>query len=326
MQDFFSSLDHITKGRIAWNIVTSVTDAEAQNFSLKKQIPHEIRYDRAHEALQVVTGLWNSWDEDAFDKSLTREIFFDPPKARFLNHSGKYFSVRGPLNIHRSPQNFPVLVQAGSSEMGRNFAARWSEIIFTAQMDLASAIEFGKDIRIRCSAFNRDPLPLIMPGVVCIFGETEACAKRMLDELQSKIPIEVSKAQLKSQLGDVHIDFSNLDQPIGKVPSTEGCKSRQTDLLAYAEKYKLTLSELMARVTLGRGHLVLVGTGESVANQLAQWFESGAADGFNLMPPYMPGGLSDFIDFVLPHLRSMNLVQLKYGQRTLREKLRKGLS
>jgi FMN-dependent oxidoreductase (nitrilotriacetate monooxygenase family) len=198
---FFSSLDHITKGRIAWNIVTSVTDAEAQNFSLKKQISHEIRYDRAHEALQVVTGLWNSWDEDAFDKSLTREIFFDPAKARFLNHSGKYFSVRGPLNIHRSPQNFPVLVQAGSSEMGRNFAARWSEIIFTAQMDLASAIEFGKDIRIRCSAFNRDPLPLIMPG-----------------------------------------------------------------------------------------------------------------------------GLSDFIDFVLPHLRSMNLVQLKYGQGTLREKLRKGLS
>lgn len=318
----FASLDLISQGRMAWNIVTSVTDAEAQNFNRQKQMPHQERYERADEFVQVVRGLWNSWDADAFVYDKENGRYFNPEKARILNHQGKYFSVRGPLNVPRSPQDYPVLVQAGSSETGKGFAARWAEIMFTAQDSLDDAIAFRKEMRERASASGRNPDDIrIMPGVVCVVGETDEDAFKRLNWMQSLVSESVAKEMLMGQLGDVPIDWSRLDEPVSELPATNGSQSRQQLLFKRASREGLTLRQLMNLVSIGRGHLVAIGSGQKVANLLAEWFECGAVDGFNIMPTHYPEGLDMFIEHVLPVLREKKLIQTSYKSTQLRSNI-----
>lgn len=317
-----ASLDLMSGGRTAWNIVTSVTDAEAQNFNRDHQLDHATRYGRAEEFLQVVTGLWRSWDQDAFVFDQKNGIFFDPKKARILNHVGEHFKVKGPLNVPRSPQGNPVLVQAGSSENGKAFAARWAEVMFTAQDNISVAIDFRREMRERAQHLRRDPDAIrVMPGVLCIVGENDEDAYGRLNQMQALVPEETSREMLKGQLGDVQLDWTNLDKPLGNIPLTNGSQSRQALLIKRAQTDGLSLRQLMNLVAVGRGHLVVVGGPHTIANQMEQWFREGAVDGFNVMPSHLPEGLDHFIEKVLPILQARGLVQSRYQGRTLRENL-----
>lgn len=318
----FSSLDFISRGRIAWNIVTSVTDAEAQNFGLDRQPEHEIRYRRASEFMQVVDGLWKSWDQSAFVHDKARGRFFDPTKARILNHSGESFKVRGPLNLPRSPQGRPVLVQAGSSDTGMDFAAKWADVVFTAQTDLADAKNFYSELKERVELNGRKKEQVyIMPGVFCFIADTQAEAESRYDEMQKLVHPDVASNLLMGLLGDVDISALDLDLPLSQLPETQGSRSRQNLLIKKSQREHITLRQLMASVTGGRGHLSLVGTPQYIADSLEEWFNEKAVDGFNIMPSHLPEGLDRFVDSVVPILQERKLLKTKYESITLRNNL-----
>lgn len=318
----FSSLDHLSDGRAGWNIVTSVTDAEAQNFNLERQPSHQHRYERAEEFVRVVTGLWDSWDDDAFlfDKESGR--YFDPDKLHMLNHKGRFFSVRGPLNLSRSPQGYPVLVQAGSSPTGMAFASRWAEVVFTAQQTLAQGQAFYSDLKKQVSDVGRDPdSAVVMPGVFIVVAKTRAEAEDKYELLQDRIDPVVGLGLLTGLIGDVDLTGYPLDGPLPVLPETEGSTSRQRLVYEQARSEKLTIRELIRKVAGGRGHGMVIGTPSDVADHLEEWFRSGAADGFNVMPPQLPDGLEDIVDLVVPELQRRGLFRTEYLGRTLRDHL-----
>ncbi|MCC8242838.1 LLM class flavin-dependent oxidoreductase [Saccharothrix luteola] len=319
----FASLDHISGGRAGWNIVTTAGDDAARNFGLDGQPAHFDRYERADEFLHVAKKLWDSWDDDAIVADKERGVHAEADRVRTIDHEGKYFRVRGPLNVPRSPQAYPLLVQAGSSEDGKGFAARHAEAVFTAQQTLEEARAFYADLKRRAAAFGRDPDHVkILPGLVPVIGSTEAEALAADAELDRLIVAEYARGQLAKLL---RVDPESLDldrQLPADLPSEdeiEGAKSRYTLIVELARREKLTVRELIGRLGGGRGHKTFAGTPEQVADTIEQWFRAGAADGFNIMPAVLPSGLELFAAEVVPILRRRGLFRTEYTGTTLRE-------
>jgi len=318
----FASLDHLSAGRSGWNVVTSVTDAEARNFNLDRQAEHVARYHRAREFMEVVTGLWDSWEDDAFlyDKESGR--FFDPEKLHILGHKGEHFQVRGPLNVARPPQGHPVIVQAGSSPDGQDFAARWAEVVFTVQQTLDGAQAYYRGLKKQVADYGRDPDQVkILPGAFIVVGRTQAEAEDKYATLQDLVDPVVGLGMLSYQLGMVDISGYPLDGPLPELPPTEGSTSKQQLIYDKARREGLTIRELYLSVAAGRGHRFLLGTPETIADELEDWFVNEAADGFNIMPDYHPGGLEAIVDLLVPELRRRGLTRTEYEGRTLRENL-----
>lgn len=318
----FASLDHISKGRAGWNIVTSGSEFEAKNFSRDSHLEHSKRYERAKEFLQVTTGLWDSWEDEAIVINRSTGAFADNDKVREINHVGDTFKVRGPLNIPRSPQGYPVLVQAGSSEDGKEFAAEYAEAIFTAQQTLAEAQQFYSDVKGRLAKYGRRPEQLkILPGICAVIGQTESEAKEKELELNELTVPEYGLNQLSNML-KVDLFSYPLDGPLPELPSLDeinGNKSRFQLVADLAKRDKLTIRQLIHRLAGGRGHRTFAGTAIQVADQLEEWFTNEASDGFNVMPPYLPGGLEEFAQQVVPELQRRGLFRTEYSGRTLRE-------
>ena len=318
----FASLDHLSNGRAGWNIVTSAGDRAARNFNRTANQDHAVRYQRAAEYLEVVQALWDSWEDDALLLDRENGVVTDPAKLHEINHSGEHFQVQGPLNIPRGPQGRPLLVQAGSSEDGRGFAARHAEAVFTAQQTLAEGQGFYSDLKARAAALGRDRAGIVvLPGIVPVLGSTEAEAKALDQELDDLIDPARAIGTLSTLLG-VDLSEHPLDAPLPPLPpvsAINGAKSRFELVRDLAERDRLTLRQLVGRLGGGRGHQVLAGTPEQVADHIELWFTQGAADGFNIMPPILPDGLDLFAEHVVPLLRERGLFRTEYSGRTLRE-------
>jgi FMN-dependent oxidoreductase (nitrilotriacetate monooxygenase family) len=318
----FASLDHISGGRAGWNIVTSAGEDEALNFNLDQRPAHSDRYARATEFVEVVKQLWDSWDDDARILDKQRGHYTDTDRIHPIDHVGEHFQVRGPLNVPRPVQGHPLLVQAGSSEAGREYAARFAEAVFTAQQTLADGQAFYSDLKSRVSKYGRRPEDVVvLPGICAVLGGTEAEARAKEAELNALISPEYGVDQLSRML-EIDVSAYPLDGPLPQLPgedSINGHKSRFTLVTDLARRENLTIRQLIERLAGGRGHRVFAGTPEQVADQIDLWFRSGAADGFNIMPPNLPGGLEDFVDQVVPDLQRRGLFRTEYTGRTLRD-------
>lgn len=316
----FASLDHISGGRAAWNLVTTSNPDAALNFGIEEKIGHGQRYRRAREFVDVVTGLWDSFADDAFIRDVNSGVYFDPEKMHILGHKGDYLSVRGPLNIARSPQGWPVIVQAGASEAGRQLAAETAEVIFAAQSTLDSGQKFYADIKARMIKLGRNPDHLkVLPGAFVVVGETAEEAQKKRALLDSLVHYDSGIASLSIALGH---DASSFDpnRPLPHIPESNASKSGRERVLALAERENLTVRQLAGRLG-GYSGLAMVGTPTMIADQMEEWLMNGACDGFNVMFPYLPGGLDDFVDQVVPELQRRGIFRTDYEGRTLRENL-----
>ncbi|MET9624601.1 LLM class flavin-dependent oxidoreductase [Streptomyces sp. NPDC006464] len=319
----FASLDHVSGGRAGWNIVTTAGADAARNFGLDDAPLHKERYERADEFLEVSTRLWDSWTDDAIVADKDAGVHADSAKVRRIDHAGRFFRVAGPLNVPRSPQGHPLLVQAGSSEDGKAFAARWAEAVFTAQQTLEEAQAFYGDLKKRAVAHGRDPQGIkILPGIVPVIGDSEAEAEELDRELDRLISPEFAKRQL-ARLFRIDPDALDLDGPLPDgLPSEdeiEGAKSRYTLIVELARREKLTVRQLIGRLGGGRGHRTFTGTPVQVADAIEEWFDGDAADGFNIMPPVLPTGLAAFVDKVVPILQERGRFRTEYTGGTLRD-------
>jgi len=317
----FASLDHLSQGRAGWNLVTSSAPAEAANFSHDTHPDYAYRYARAAEFADVVMGLWDSWEDDAVIENREDGIFYDPDKLHRLDHRGKHFSVRGPLTIHRSPQGRPVIVQAGQSEEGRALAALTAEVIFTVQQSFDDARAFYTDIKSRAAAAGRTPDEiLVMPGLLPVIGRTRQEAEEKLAEINALIHPDIGIDRLSNILG---IDLSDypLDGPLPDIPPGKEQQGRQKVVIDLARRGDMTISQLYMAVTGVRGHRVLCGTAEQIANSMEEWIDGGAADGFNIMSLTYPSELDEFVDQVIPILQQRGRFRTEYEGRTLRENL-----
>jgi FMN-dependent oxidoreductase (nitrilotriacetate monooxygenase family) len=318
----FASLDHISRGRAGWNIVTSAGEDEALNFNRTARPAHEDRYARATEFVEVVQRLWDSWDDDARVLDKAGGIYADTAHIKAIEHVGEHFQVRGPLNIPRPVQGHPLLVQAGSSETGREYAARFAEAVFTAQQTLVEGQAFYADLKGRLAHYGRRPDDVkILPGICAVLGGTEAEAKAKEAEINGLINPEYGVDQLSRML-EHDVSGYPLDGPLPVLPGEDaisGHKSRFTLVTDLARRDNLTIRQLIQRLAGGRGHRVFAGTPEQVADEIETWFTGGAADGFNVMPPSLPGGLEDFVDHVVPLLQRRGLFRTDYTGTTLRD-------
>jgi alkanesulfonate monooxygenase len=317
----FASLDQISGGRAGWNLVTSSAPSEAANFSHDAHPDYAYRYERAAEFAQVVLGLWDSWEDDAIIEDPDSGTFYDPEKLHRLNHTGKHFSVRGPLTILRSPQGRPVIVQAGQSDQGRDLAAKTAEVIFTVQQHFDDARSFYADIKSRAGSFGRAPGEiLVMPGMLPIVGKTRAEAEEKLRRINALIHPELGLDRLSNILG---IDLSGLplDGPLPEIPPATEQQGRQKVVIDLARRHNMSISQLYQEVTGVRGHRVLCGTADEIADSMEEWVAGGAADGFNIMSLTYPEELNDFVDQVIPILQQRGLFRTKYESRLLRENL-----
>jgi FMN-dependent oxidoreductase (nitrilotriacetate monooxygenase family) len=318
----FATIDHLSAGRAGWNIVTSASEAEARNFSLDHRADHADRYRRAAEFVEVATALWDGWEDGALVGDKESGLFVDPERVHPIDHDGDFFRIAGPLGLPRSPQGRPVLVQAGSSESGKDLAAGVAEAVFTAQRTLADGQAFYADIKGRAGRAGRDPDGVkILPGISPYIGSTEEEARRIERELLDLVQIEYALAQLSRML-DREIGEEMLDRKLPELPgedSVNGGKSRFSLVVDLARSEDLTVRQLIGRLAGGRGHRTIVGTPEQVADDLQHWFENGAADGFNYMPPAIPDQLEVFVDTVVPILQERGLFRSEYEGTTLRD-------
>ena len=316
----FASLDHISGGRAAWNLVTTSNPDAALNFGIDEKIDHGQRYRRAREFVDVVTGLWDSFADDAFIRDVNSGVFLDPEKMHILGHKGDYLSVRGPLNIARPPQGWPVIVQAGASEAGRQLAAETAEVIFAAQSTLDTGQQFYADIKGRMIKLGRNPDHLkVLPGAFVVVGETAEEAQKKRALLDSLVHYDSGIASLSIALGHDASGF-DPDGPLPHIPESNASKSGRERVLALAERENLTVRQLAGRLG-GYSGLAMVGTPTMIADQMEEWLMNGACDGFNVMFPYLPGGLDDFVDQVVPELQRRGIFRTDYEGRTLRENL-----
>jgi FMN-dependent oxidoreductase (nitrilotriacetate monooxygenase family) len=318
-----ASVDHVSGGRVGWNIVTSATAEEAGNFGLDERPLHAARYERADEFLQVITKLWDSWADDAVVVDKVAGRWADPERIRAIHHRGPHFKVEGALNVPRPVQGYPLLVQAGASDAGRQFAARYAEAIFTAHQSLASAQDFYADIKARARGVGRNAdQVLVLPGIVPIIGSTEAEAIALAQQLDDlRIPeygLRALASVLEVETSELPLD-EQLPRHVVDRPRREGFVSRADLIVDFATREHLTVRQVLSRLGGGRGHNVVVGTPEQIVDVLVTWFDEGAADGFNVMGAALPAGLEAFIEHVLPELRSRGLFREEYDGRTLRE-------
>ena len=319
----FASLDHVSGGRAGWNIVTTADREAAQNFGLAHRPDHRERYARAAEFVDISLRLWDSWDDEAAIADKATGRFARPGSIQPIDHKGAYYSVRGPLNVSRPPQGHPLLVQAGSSEDGREFAARYAEAVFTAQQTLGDATAFYSDLKTRIARHGRDPEEVkILPGIVPVLGGTEAEA-RELEQLLDELIVPEYGLRALSEVLEVPVDVLELDKQLpDEIPDSatvEGAQSRSRLIVDLARRERLTIRELLGRLGGGRGHWTVVGAPEQVADALLDWFERGAADGFNVMGPVLPASLEHFIDDVVPLLQRRGVFRTEYAGHTLRE-------
>ena len=319
----FASLDHISGGRAGWNVVTTSNPDAALNFGLTDHVEHDERYRRAREFHSVVTGLWDSWADDAWLQDQASGIFFDPTKMHVLAHKGEHLSVRGPLNIARPIQGWPVIVQAGASEAGRQLAAETAEVVFGSSRTIEDGQAFYRDVKARMAALGRKPEQLkILPGALVIVGRTheEAQAKKVL--LDSLVHAESGIPNLSIRLG-VDASGFDLDAPLPDIPETNQSQSGRAALVALARRDNLTVRQL-ATLVGGYGGLQMIGTPGEIADTMQAWLETEASDGFNIMFPTVPAGLDDFVELVVPELQRRGIYRRDYTGTTLRDHL--GLS
>jgi FMN-dependent oxidoreductase (nitrilotriacetate monooxygenase family) len=316
---WLASLDVMSKGRVAWNVVTSATDLEAQNAGLDELPPRELRYDRADEVLEACFALWNGWDEGAFVLDKEAGIFADPRKVHYANYNGRWIKTRGPLSIPRSPQGHPVIMQAGSSDRGRDFAARWAEAIFTIQRAKDDMRAFYEDIKLRMDKRGRAPGDcVILPGISVVLGETESIARERADYLNSLVNPELNRAATSSNLG---ADITKLKEGVGlaSLQGNQGMKGSEDVLNQTMKAQGLTFDQAAVRRSEGRE---FVGTANMIADRMQDIFEAGVCDGFVLSPVNFPGMFEQFCRSVVPELQRRGLFRKEYGGRTLRENLR----
>jgi len=316
----FASLDHISGGRAGWNIVTTANPDAALNFGLDEDVDHDERYRRAREFYDVVTGLWDSFADDAFVRDVESGIYFDPARMHVLGHKGEHLSVRGPLNIARPIQGWPVIIQAGASEAGRQLAAETAELVFAAGGSLEAAKAFYADVKGRAKAVGRSPDSMkILPGALVVVGDTveEAQAKRA--HLDSLVHYDSGIGSLNSALG---YDVSGFDPdgPLPEIPPTNAGQSGRERIVTLAARENLTIRQLAARVG-SYGGLAFVGTPATIADGMQRWLDEEGSDGFNIMFPYLPEGLDDFVDKVIPELQRRGIFRTEYEGATLRENL-----
>src|SRR5690242_17835391 len=320
----FASIDHISNGRAAWNIVTSWIAAAADNFGGTGAVSHADRYVRGDEFMQVVTELWDSWGADAILDDRASGLYARAGRIRPIAHRGDIFSVAGPLNMPRCPQGRPVFVQAGSSETGRRFAARHAEAVFTAQMEKATAKDFYADLKRLAAEEGRAPdQVLILPGLSPVIGSTEAEAQRIARELNGLSDPEVGRKRLSGRFGGHDFSHLDLDQMLSPDdfpdPGTvEAARSRTEVIIGLVRRERPTLRQLLGYLAGARGHFVTAGTPEQIATLIEDWFLNGAADGFNLMPPILPSMLEVFVAEVVPLLQRRGLFRSAYSGATLR--------
>ena len=321
----FASLDHVSAGRIGWNIVTTWSVPAASNFGASDQVSHADRYLRAEEYVNITKALWDSWRDDAVVDNRTSGLYVKVESIRPIDHAGDYYQVAGPLNVPRCPQGRPVLVQAGSSEVGKEFAARHAEAVFTAHLEMATALDFYKDLKSRAKAQRRDPDSIIiLPGFSPIIAGTEAEAKQIAKELNELTDVEVGRKRLTGRFGGYDFSHLPLDRPLSTDdfpdPSTvQAARSRTEVIVGMVTREKPTLRQLLAKLAGARGHFIFTGTPEQVADELELWFKSGAADGFNLMPPIIPWMLEVFVEEVVPLLQKRGIFRKEYKGTSLRD-------
>lgn len=316
---WLASLDNLSGGRVAWNVVTSATDLEAQNAGLDTLPPKHERYDRADETLEACMALWGGWDEDALVLDKASGILADPAKVRYANYQGRWTRTRGPLSIPRSPQGHPVLMQAGGSDRGREFAARWAEAVFTMQRAEPDMRAFRDDMHARMAAIGRNPAGCaVLPAISVVIGETDSIARERAEYLDSLVDPELNRASTSSNLG---IDITTIGDTanIAALQGNQGMKGSELVLQQTMRAEGLTLQQAAAR--RGEGHL-LVGTPETIADRLQHLFEAGACDGFVLTPSMFPGMFEQFCRAVVPELQRRNLFRREYAGTTLRGHLR----
>ena len=317
----FASLDHISGGRAGWNIVTTSNPDAAMNFGQTEHMEHDERYRRAREFYDVVTGLWDSWADDAFVRDVESGMFVDPERMHVLGHKGKYLSVRGPLNIARPVQGWPVIVQAGASEAGKQLASETAEAVFTSQASLEVGRAFYADVKGRMQKAGRNPEHMkILPGCFVVVGETVAEAKAKRAKLDSLVDYANCIGSLSIALGCDASKF-NPDRPLpNDIPETNAGQSSRQRAIDLAQREGLTVRQLAQRLG-GYSGLAMVGTPKTIADDMQEWMESRGSDGFTIMFPYLPGGLDDFIDKVIPELQGRGLFRREYQGTTLRENL-----
>ncbi len=317
----FASIDHLSNGRAAWNVVTSSLAKAALNFSRERHMEHELRYEVANEFVDVVRGLWDCWDDGAIVADKGSGIYIDPARVRPLNHNGRFFQVAGPINIARSPQGHPVIIQAGGSPSGLELAARTADVVFSVVQELESAKAAYAELKGRMAKYGRPPEALaVLPGVMPIIGRTDAEAKEKLTLLQSWLTPSNAAVLVSSRIG-YDVSGHPLDGPVPAPPPDGNSRTFSRVLFEAARHDNMTLRDLYNLTAAARGHWVVCGTAQRIADILEEWFVGGAADGFNILPPYFPGGLADFVDEVVPELQRRGLYRHEYQGATLRDHL-----
>ncbi len=317
-----ASLDYLSGGRAGWNLVTGGNREDAFNFSMDAHTAHADRYVRAEEFVDVVRGLWDSYEDDAFIRDKASGRFFHPEKMHVLNHKGKSFSVKGPLSVARPPQGHPVIVQAGASEPSKELTARVADVMFMSQFSLKEAQKFYADVKSRLSKYGRSPDDLkLMPGAFICVGRTSSEADEKFAELESLVPLNVALARLSHKLGGVDLSQYPLDEAFPDFTGNIARMSAPESYTRIARAENLTLRQTALRAATSNHHWVVKGSVKQVADQLEDWFINRGADGFNLLPPCVPGGIDDFVDLVVPELQRRGIFRKEYEGTTLRENL-----
>ncbi len=316
----FASIDHLSGGRAAWNVVTSSRDEEARNFGDDKIMAKDQRYERAREALDVIFGLWESWEEDAFPRDKATGVFFRPDKMHAVKHEGKYFKVHGPLTMPRTPQGRPVIIQAGASGDGIDLAAAVADVVYAAQNTLPDAQVFYATIKERMGRFNRDPdWAKVMPGLLPVIGTTRQEADDLYGRMQQELDPLIGLENLSPYFGD--LSRYPLDGPVPELRTDRPVISRGTMILNIARRNNWSIRQTFQSLAIGNAHHVVVGTAGHIVDVMEAWFEGGAADGFNVLPAKSPMGLRAFVTHVVPELQRRGLFRTAYEGATLRENL-----
>jgi FMN-dependent oxidoreductase (nitrilotriacetate monooxygenase family) len=318
----FASLDYVSEGRVGWNVVTSWSEQEAHNFGRDAHMEHGLRYRRAEEFADIVFGLWDSWEDDAFIRDKARGQYFDPHKLHTLAHQGEVLSVRGPLNVGRPPQGYPVIAQAGSSGPGQDLGSRIADIIYTAQKTKESAVAFYASVKAHAAAAGRDPdAMLVMPGILPILGRTRQEAQDRFDRLQELVHPRVGLPLLASVYGD--LSGLSPDAPLPPpLPSGNAVKSGHDALVRLGRQPGMTVAKLYRIMAGAQGHNMVVGTAADVADLMQDWFEGRGCDGWNIMPAFLPAPAIEAFEWLVPELQRRGLAQTSYaGDGTLRGSL-----
>jgi FMN-dependent oxidoreductase (nitrilotriacetate monooxygenase family) len=316
----FASLDHISGGRAGWNVVTSWSDAEARNFGREKHFDYETRYDRAKEFVEVVTGLWDCFEDDAMVLDKESGLYFDPTKMHPLNHKGRHFSVNGTLSSTRTPQGRPLIVQAGAAEQGQAIAGAYADAVYAMSFDLTAAQKYYDAIRGNAVRYGRAPDDVkILPGFTPYIGRTESEARTKYDQMRGLIHPKIGLGILYNYCGD--LSAYPIDGPVPEPSGDMVIRSIGMGLIEMAQRDKMSIRELYEMMAAGNGGRVLVGTAEQVADEMETWFKEGGADGFNICASHLPGGLEDFAELVVPELQRRGLYRTEYEGKTLRENL-----